>query len=187
MTALLVSALVVAIAEIGDKTQLLAIVLATRFNKPVPIVLGIVCATLLNHLLAATGGYFLANFLEGNWFRYLIAASFIAVAAWTLLPGKIAEAPAGSDRGAFLTTLISYFFIETGDKTQIATIALAARFHSIVLVTAGTTLGVALADGAAIFLAGKAIQRLPMNTVRAAAAALFLTLGIWTFADAIQI
>ena len=186
MITLLVSALVVAIAEIGDKTQLLAIVLATRFRKPLPIILGIATATLANHLIAATGGYFLSNLLEGAWFQYAVAASFVAVAAWTLVPERSNIEPSESGGGAFLATLVSYFLVETGDKTQLATIALAARFHSIALVALGTTLGIALADTPAVLLAEVATQRVPLRLVRGVAAAIFLALGIWAFADALR-
>src|SRR5688572_11144497 len=133
MQALITSTAVVALAEIGDKTQLLAILLATRLRQPWPIIAGILAATLANHFLAALVGAGAARFLEGTWFRYLIAASFIAMAAWTLIPDKLDELGDKPQRfGAFVTTLIAFFLVEMGDKTQIATIALAARFHSII-------------------------------------------------------
>jgi putative Ca2+/H+ antiporter (TMEM165/GDT1 family) len=181
----LISAFVVAIAEIGDKTQLLAIVLATRFKKPVPIILGIVIATIANHALAATGGYFLASFLTGRWFRLLVAFLFVAVAAWTLVPDSDAVGTSESGRNAFLATLVSFFFVEIGDKTQIATVALAARFHSIALVATGTTLGIALADTPAVLLAEAVTKFIPLRVVRGAAAAIFLALGLWAFVDAV--
>ncbi len=185
MITFLLSVLVVAIAEIGDKSQILAVVLAARFKKPVPIILAIVVATAANHILAATGGYFLANLLNGSWFRYLVAFSFVAVAAWTLIPERGDAAPSISSHSAFLATLVTYFLVEIGDKTQIATIALAAHFHSIVLVTAGTTLGVTIADAPAVLLAEAATKYIPLRVMRGAAAASFLALGIWAFADAI--
>ena len=187
MITFLLSVLVVAIAEIGDKSQILAMVLAAQFKKPVPIILAIVVATVANHVLAATGGYFLADFLKGSWFRYLVAFSFIAVAAWTLIPEKSQTGPHLNSRSAFLATLVTYFLVEIGDKTQIATIALAAHFHSIVLVTLGTTLGVALADAPAVLLAETATKYIPLRIVRGAAAASFLGLGLWAFADALRV
>ena len=130
MEALLTSIALVALAEIGDKTQLLAIVLATRFRRPWPIIAGIFCATLANHFLAALVGEKVASLLDGTWFRYLVAASFIAMAAWVLIPDKVDEDEGGAERfGVFGTTLIAFFLAEMGDKTQIATVALAARYH----------------------------------------------------------
>jgi putative Ca2+/H+ antiporter (TMEM165/GDT1 family) len=183
----LLSALVVAVAEMGDKSQILAMVLAARFKKPLPIILAIVVATVANHLLAASGGYFLANAFNGPWFRYLVAFSFVAVAVWTLIPDRAGVEPSDSGRSAFLATLVSYFFVEIGDKTQIATVALAAHFHSIVVVTAGTTLGITLADAPAVLLAEAVTKYIPLRVVHAAAAAMFLTLGIWAFVDALAV
>ena len=187
MITFLLSVLVVAIAEIGDKSQILAMVLAAQFKKPLPIILAIVVATTANHVIAATGGYFLADFLKGSWFRYLVAFSFIAVAAWTLVPERTSVGPNLSSRSAFFATLVAYFLVEIGDKTQIATIALAAHFHSILLVTLGTTLGVVLADGPAVWLAEAATKYVPLRIMRGAAAASFLGLGLWAFADALRI
>jgi Ca2+/H+ antiporter, TMEM165/GDT1 family len=183
----LLSVLVVAIAEIGDKSQILAMVLAAQFKRPLPIILAIVVATTANHIVAATGGYFLADILKGSWFRYLVAFSFIAVAAWTLVPDRRAVDPNLSSRSAFLATLVAYFLVEIGDKTQIATIALAAHFHSILLVTVGTTLGVVVADAPAVWLAEAATKYVPLRIMRGAAAASFLGLGLWAFADALRI
>jgi Ca2+/H+ antiporter, TMEM165/GDT1 family len=184
MEALLTSTAVVALAEIGDKTQLLAIVLATRFKRPVPIVLGILFATLANHALAALVGEQAAAFLDGLWFRYLVAASFIAMAAWTLIPDKFDEDEAKPAKyGAFLTTLVAFFLVEMGDKTQIATVALGARFHSVLWVTAGTTLGMMLANVPAVFLGNELIKRVPLKTVRIVAALLFLAIGLWLLAQ----
>ena len=147
MESLLVSTLVVAIAEIGDKTQLLAIILATRFKKPIPIILGILVATLANHALAALAGSLVSGLFDGAWFKWAIAVSFIAMAAWALVPDKeddgAVERRAG---GVFLTTLVAFFLVEIGDKTQIATSLLAAKYHQIILVAAGTTLAT-LTDG----------------------------------------
>jgi putative Ca2+/H+ antiporter (TMEM165/GDT1 family) len=179
-----ISMLTVALAEIGDKTQLLAIVLTTKFRQPVAIILGIFLATVANHALAALGGYYLADFLAGQWFQYLIAALFILMAFWTLIPDKEAEGERGPGRtGAFLTTLVAFFLIEIGDKTQIATVALAARFHAIVLVAAGTTLGMLLADVPAVLLADRATNLLPLKYIRVGAAILFFVLGCWALVE----
>ena len=178
--ALFTSTAVVALAEIGDKTQLLAIVLATRFKRPLPIILGILCATLANHFLAALVGEQAASFLDGLWFRYAIAASFILMAGWTLIPDKLDEEKEKPARfGAFLTTLIAFFLVEMGDKTQIATIALGARFHSVLAVMAGTTLGMMIANVPAVFLGNALIARVPLHVVRTVAALLFLAIGLW--------
>lgn len=179
METFLVSTFVVALAEIGDKTQLLAIVLATRFKKPIPIILGIFCATIANHTLAAMGGYYLANFLSGFWFQLFVGLSFIAMAAWILVPDSMDDEKQDHRlASAFLTTLVAFFLIEIGDKTQIATAALAARFHEVVLVAAGTTAGMMLADVPAVYLAERATTLVPLKYVRMAAALLFLVLGL---------
>ena len=186
MEALFVSALVVAIAEIGDKTQLLAIILATRFKKPVPIILGILVATLANHALAATAGYWVSDLLSGKAFQWAIALSFIAMAAWALIPDK-ADDEDGSNAGrygVFLTTTIAFFLVEMGDKTQIATVALGAKFHSIVWVAAGTTLGMMLANIPAVYLGEAATKIVPLKYVRIGAAVIFLGLGLWGIAQA---
>jgi putative Ca2+/H+ antiporter (TMEM165/GDT1 family) len=186
MEAMAVSALVVAIAEIGDKTQLLAIVLATRFRKPAPIILGILTATLANHALAAGVGYLAADWLQGRIFRIAIALSFIAMAAWALIPDKADDGPrerAGA--GVFVTTAIAFFLVEMGDKTQIATAALAARFHDIVLVTAGTTLGMMAANVPAVYLGEAATRIVPLKYVRIGAALIFLALGVWAVVEAV--
>jgi putative Ca2+/H+ antiporter (TMEM165/GDT1 family) len=184
MEALLTSTAVVALAEIGDKTQLLAIVLATRFKRPFPIIAGILGATLANHFLAALLGSEAASFLDGLWFRYLIAASFIAMAIWTLVPDKLDNLDDKPPRfGAFLTTLVAFFLVEMGDKTQIATVALGARFNSVGWVTAGTTLGMMLANVPAVFLGNELIKRVPMKVVRTIAALLFLAIGSWLLAQ----
>ena len=142
MEALLSSTAVVALAEIGDKTMLLAIVLATRFRRPLPIIAGIFLATIANHALAALAGELAAAFFTGQWFRIAVAVSFIAMGLWTLIPDKFEDddAPGASARGAFLTTLVAFFIVEMGDKTQLATVALGARYQSVVLVAAGASL-----------------------------------------------
>lgn len=188
MEALFTSTAVVALAEIGDKTQLLAIVLATRFKRPVPIILGILVATLANHFLAAFVGAQAAAFLEGDWFRYLIAASFIAMAAWTLIPDKLDDVEDKPARfGAFVTTVIAFFLVEMGDKTQLATVALSARFNDLVMVTLGTTLGMMLANVPAVFLGQELIRRVPLKVVRIVAALLFLVIGLWLAAQTARI
>jgi putative Ca2+/H+ antiporter (TMEM165/GDT1 family) len=181
LEALLTSTAVVALAEIGDKTQLLAIVLATRFRKPWPVVAGILVATLANHFLAALLGEQAASFLDGRWFRYLVAASFILMAAWTLIPDKLDEdAEAAPNRfGPFLTTTVAFFLVEMGDKTQIATIALGARFQEVVPVMLGTTAGMMIANVPAVFLGNEIIKRVPLGVVRTIAAVLFLVIGLW--------
>ncbi len=184
MEALLTSTAVVALAEIGDKTQLLAILLATRFKRPWPVIAGILVATLANHFLAALLGEQVASFLDGVWFRYLVAASFVAMAIWTLIPDKIDdldEKPAKF--GAFVTTVIAFFLVEMGDKTQIATIALGARFHEVVPVMLGTTLGMMLANVPAVFFGNELIKRVSLKAVRTIAALLFLVIGLWLFAQ----
>jgi putative Ca2+/H+ antiporter (TMEM165/GDT1 family) len=184
MEALLTSTAVVALAEIGDKTQLLAILLATRFKRPMPVVLGILVATLANHFLAALLGEQAANFLDGKWFRYAVAISFIAMAAWTLIPDKLDEEEQNPARfGAFVTTVIAFFLVEMGDKTQIATIALGARFQSVLPVMAGTTLGMMIANVPAVFFGRELIRRVPLHVVRWVAAGLFLLIGLWLLAQ----
>lgn len=184
MEALLTSTAVVTLAEIGDKTQLLAIVLATRFRKPVPIIGGIFVATVANHFLAALLGAEVASILDGQWFRYAVAASFIAMAAWTLIPDKLDDDEQKPARfGAFITTLIAFFLVEMGDKTQIATVALGARFHDVFSVTMGTTLGMMLANVPAVFLGHEVLKYVPLNIVRMIAAGLFLLIGVWVLAQ----
>lgn len=181
-----VSTFLVAIAEIGDKTQLLAIVLAAKFRKPVPIILGICAATVLNHALAATAGYFIADFLSGQWFSIAVGAAFIAMAVWALIPDKEDDAAAQRGQGGvFLTTLVAFFLVEIGDKTQIATALLAARFQDIVAVTAGTTLGMMLANVPAVYLGEAATKIVPLSAVRAAAAFVFVLIGLWLIAVAL--
>jgi putative Ca2+/H+ antiporter (TMEM165/GDT1 family) len=185
MYTILVSALVVAVAEIGDKTQLLAIVLATRFKRPLPIIAGIFAATIANHALAATAGALVSDFLSGAWFRYAIALSFIAMGLWALVPDTFEDdtEPRGSG-GVFTTTLIAFFLVEIGDKTQVATAALAARFHEIAHVTIGTTLGMLLANVPAVYLGEAATRVVPLKWVRIGAATIFVGLGLWALADA---
>lgn len=187
METILTSAGVVALAEIGDKTQLLAILLTVRFARPWPIIAGIFCATLLNHAAAAALGYFIAQWLSGQTFQLIVGVAFVVMAAWALIPDKEDErAHSASDRGVFLTTLIAFFFVEIGDKTQIATSLLAARFHDIALVALGTTLGMMAANVPAVFL-GEAVTRIaPLNVVRMIAAAAFAAIGVWVIVSALS-
>ncbi|UVI38569.1 TMEM165/GDT1 family protein [Qipengyuania spongiae] len=186
MEAVLTSTFVVALAEIGDKTMLLAIVLATRFRKPLPIVLGILVATLANHGLAALLGQTIADLLEGVWFRYAVGLSFVAMALWTLVPDKLdeEEKPKPARFGAFATTAIAFFIVEIGDKTQIATIALGAQFQNVLTVTIGTTLGMMLANVPAVYLGNAIVERVSLVWVRRIAALLFLAIGLWVIASA---
>jgi len=180
LEAFLTSTAVVALAEIGDKTQLLAILLATRFKRPVPIIMGILVATLANHFLAALIGAQAASILDGQWFRYAIAASFVIMAGWTLIPDKFDEDEQKPARyGVFVTTLVAFFLVEMGDKTQIATIALGAQFGNALAVTLGTTLGMMIANVPAVFFGNELVKRVPLNVVRIAAALLFLVIGLW--------
>lgn len=177
----------VAIAEIGDKTQLLAIVLAARFRAPVPIILGILCATLLNHAAAAALGFIIAQWLSGQTFQLVVGAAFIAMAAWALIPDKDDErAGQTSAGGVFLTTLAAFFIVEIGDKTQITTSLLAARFQDIALVTAGTTLGMMLANVPAVLLGETVTKIVPLSYVRASAAALMAITGVWVIVAALM-
>jgi len=174
-----VSAAVVAVAEIGDKTQLLAIVLAARFRKPWPIVAGILVATILNHGLASLLGFVLADWLKGPVFQIAVGAGFLAMALWALIPDKADDEVSMVSRGSvFLTTLIAFFLVEIGDKTQIATSLMAAKFHQVTLVTLGTTLGMMLANVPAVFF-GEAVTRVvPLKYVRIAAAVVFGLIGV---------
>jgi putative Ca2+/H+ antiporter (TMEM165/GDT1 family) len=178
----LTSTALVALAEMGDKTQLLAILLATRLRKPWPIIAGIFCATIANHFLAALLGHWVAGIMQAPWFRTAVALGFIAMAAWTLVPDKMDDdgpghAPSGA--GAFLTTLVAFFLVEMGDKTQIATVALGARFDNVYAVTLGTTFGMMIANVPAVLLGEALVKRIPLAPMRYAAAALFLGLGVW--------
>ena len=165
----------------GDKTQLLAMLLAIRFRKPVPIILGILVATLLNHAAAGLLGAWVARALGPDVLRWVIGVSFIAMAAWMLVPDKIDDEAAKLSRfGAFGTALIAFFLAEMGDKTQIATIALAARYPDLVSVVAGTTLGMMIADVPAVFVGDKLAKKVPMRQVHAIAAAIFGLLGVLT-------
>jgi Ca2+/H+ antiporter, TMEM165/GDT1 family len=179
MEAFFLSTALVAVAEIGDKTQLLALVLAARYRKPVPIILGILVATLANHALAAWIGAAVAGWVGAETMSWILVATFFAMAGWCLIPDKVDDGPqAARTAGAFLATLVAFFIVEIGDKTQIATVALAARYNSLVLVTAGTTLGMMLANAPVVLFGDAIAKRLPLRIVRTIAAALFAALGI---------
>lgn len=179
MEAFLVSTGIVALAEIGDKTQLLALVLAAKFRKPGPIILGILAATLVNHALAGAVGAWVAATMGPVAMRWILGISFIAMAIWTLIPDKIDDEKDSAPKyGVFVTTVIAFFLLEMGDKTQIATIALAARYDALAWVVAGTTLGMMLANVPAVLLGEVAAKKLPMRVVHSIAAAIFLLLGI---------
>lgn len=181
-SALLVSTGVIALAEIGDKTQLLAFLLASRFKKPLPIILGITLATLINHGLAgAVGAWITANISQGT-LRWVLGASFIAMAVWTLIPDKIEdeETQLATKLGVFGATFITFFLAEMGDKTQIATVAMSAHYADVVMVVAGTTLGMLIADVPAVFAGDKLSQKIPMKWVHGVAAGMFALLGLAT-------
>ncbi len=182
MESLLVSTGVVALAEIGDKTQLLAFILAARFKKPVPIILGILVATLINHGLAGALGAWITSAVTPEVLRWVLGISFIGMAIWTMIPDKIEEeeTKVAQKLGVFSATLITFFLAEMGDKTQIATVAMAAHYAAPLLVVIGTTLGMLIADVPAVFLGDKLANKIPMKLVHSIAAAIFAILGIAT-------
>lgn len=182
MDAFLTSTLLVALAEIGDKTQLLSFVLAARLRRPAAIIAGIFVATLANHALAGALGRLVGAQLPETTLRWIVAVVFIAFGLWTLKPDELDddETASTSHRGAFATTVTAFFLAEMGDKTQFATIALAARFPSLAPVVAGTTLGMLAANVPAVLLGEKLARRLPLQQIRWAAAALFAATGVWT-------
>ena len=183
MEAFLVSSLVVGLAEIGDKTQILSLILAARFLRPLPIIFGILFATLANHAAAGLAGTVFGNLLTGSWLRWVLGISFLGVAVWALFPDKYeGEAKAISRSGAFLSTLLAFFIAEIGDKTQIATIGLAARFEQFYPVVLGTTLGMMLANIPAVLIGNRIADKLPVRTIRITAAAVFAVLGVLTLA-----
>lgn len=179
-TALAVSTLVVALAEIGDKTQLLALVLAARYRKPLPIIAGIFVATLANHGLAGWLGALAGQWISPELARWLIAASFLAVAIWALVPDKLDEGEAKAPRfGPFLATTLVFFLVEIGDKTQIATVVLAAQYEPLWQVVLGTTAGMLLANVPVVLLGSRFAAKLPLKAARWASAALFAGLAVW--------
>lgn len=183
---LLVSTGVVALAEIGDKTQLLAFLLAARFKKPVPIILGILAATVVNHGLAGAVGAWITHSVSPEILRWVLGASFIGMAIWTMIPDEIEdeESQVAKRFGVFGATLITFFLAEMGDKTQIATIAMAAHYADPILVVIGTTLGMLIADVPAVFVGDKLANKIPMKLVHSVAAAVFAVLGIATLLGA---
>ena len=181
MEAFLISTGVVALGEMGDKTQLLAMLLAARFKRPLPIVLGIFTATVVNHAAAGALGGWVASALGPDILRWVIGVSFIAMAGWMLIPDKIDDSEGSSARyGVFVTTVIAFFLAEMGDKTQIATVALAARYDSLLAVVAGSTLGMMLANVPAVLLGDQVAKRVSMTLVHGIAAAIFGVLGVLT-------
>lgn len=178
MDAIFNSFLLVAVAEMGDKTQLLAFILAGRFRKPWAVFSGIFVATILNHLLAASAGSWVAHSIPREHLKWILASIFIAFAGWILLPDNEGGSKGTVRFGAFVTTLITFFLAEMGDKTQLSTIALAAKYQNVFLVTVGTTLGMLLSDGLAIVFGDKLVERVPMKSVRMIASALFVIFGI---------
>ena len=178
MEAFLVTLSAVAFAEVGDRTQLLSLVLAARYRKPWPILGAIVLATFANHLAAGAVGIWLASWLTPQLLDAIVAVGLFAMAGWTLIPDEAGAEPNTSNRGAFLATLVLFFLTEIGDKTQIATVALAAAYRNLWLVVAGSTLGLVLANAPVVFLGNAFASRLPLKTIRIAAAALFAVLAI---------
>ena len=185
LEALLVSTGVVALGEIGDKTQLLAMLLAAKFRKPIPIILGILVATLANHAMAAAVGDLVARALGPDLLRWVIGISFIAMAAWVLIPDKVDDETAGGRRvfGVFGTTVIAFFLAEMGDKTQIATVVLAARYNDLIAVVVGTTAGMMVANVPAVLLGDRIARMVSMTLVHRIAAFIFAVLGVLTISD----
>jgi putative Ca2+/H+ antiporter (TMEM165/GDT1 family) len=177
---LLVSTGVVAISEIGDKTQLLAFMLAARFRRPLPVILGILAATIVNHLLASLLGVAVSTWITPEILRWVLAVGFLGMAAWVLIPDKADDAAANErpGMGPFLTTALLFFLLEMGDKTQIATVALSAKYQSVLVVTCGTTLGMLLADVPAVFIGDRLAHRIPLRAVHIVAALIFATLAV---------
>ncbi|WP_421711244.1 TMEM165/GDT1 family protein [Alcanivorax sp.] len=182
MESLFVSTGVVALAEIGDKTQLLAFILAARFKKPVPIIFGILAATIVNHGLAGALGAWITTVVSPEILRWILGLSFVGMAIWTMIPDKIEEeeTQVATKFGVFGATLVTFFLAEMGDKTQIATVAMAAHYAAPLMVVIGTTLGMLIADVPAVFVGNKLADKIPMKLVHSIAAAVFAFLGIAT-------
>lgn len=182
LESMLLSTGVIALAEMGDKTQLLALLLAARFKKPAPIIFGILVATLLNHALAGALGAWLTTVVDPKILRWVLGLSFLAMAAWTMIPDKIEEeeARAAGRLGIFGATAVTFFLAEMGDKTQLATVAMAAHYEAPVMVVIGTTLGMLLADVPAVFIGDRLAAKIPMRLVHTIAALLFAALGTAT-------
>ena len=181
MQTLLISTATVALAEIGDKTQLLSLILAAKYRKPWPTCIGIFVATLVNHALAGSVGALVAQWLTPEVLKWIVALSFFAVAAWTLVPDKIDDdgTSVGARYGVLAATVIAFFIAEMGDKTQVATVVLAAQYHPLWQVVAGTTVGMLLANVPVVWLGSRFAARLPLKAARIAAAVLFALLGLW--------
>ncbi|UGQ46677.1 TMEM165/GDT1 family protein [Massilia endophytica] len=187
MDAFFVSTGIVALAEIGDKTQLLAFVLAAQFRRPLPIVAGIFVATIANHAFAAAVGAWITSLLGPDVLRWVLGLGFLAMAAWIMVPDKLDDAEARPPRyGVFVATVVAFFLAEMGDKTQIATVALSARFEDIVGVVAGTTLGMMLANVPAVYIGERAANAVPLKLVHGLAALIFSVLGVATLLGAAQ-
>lgn len=181
MEAFLISTAIVTLAEMGDKTQLLSFILAARFRKPWPIILGILVATLANHALAGALGTWITSLLGPETLRWLLGLSFIAMAIWILIPDKLDDTgPTLTRYGVFATTLVTFFIAEIGDKTQIATVALAAQYQMLIAVVIGTTFGMMIANVPAVLLGDRIAARLPLKAIRIVTAVLFLLLGVAT-------
>lgn len=180
MEAFLVSTSIVALAEMGDKTQLLALVLAARFRKPWPIVWGIFVATVFNHALAGAAGAWITTLIGPQMLRWVLGVSFIAMAVWMLIPDKLEDGDTGEGPrwGVFGTTVVAFFLAEMGDKTQIATVALAAQYQALVAVVAGTTLGMMIANAPVVWLGDKITRKVPIRAVHLISAVIFLVLGL---------
>lgn len=183
MHELLISAGLVALAEIGDRTQILSILLAARYRRPLPILAGILVATVAIHVVSVALGVLLGDFLRGPWMKWFLGAAFLGFAAWTLVPEKLEEddEPKSVGHGSvFLTTLVAFFLAEVGDKTQIVAMALGARFHQILWVAAGTTIGMMIANAPAVYVGEMAASRLPVKPIRYLAALAMAAQGVWT-------
>ncbi|OWW19138.1 TMEM165/GDT1 family protein [Noviherbaspirillum denitrificans] len=181
MEAFLLSTGIVALAEMGDKTQLLSLLLAAKFRRPIPIILGILVATVFNHAFAGAVGGWMTDFFGKDVLRWVLGVSFIAMAIWTLIPDKIDDVETKHERfGVFMTTVVAFFLAEMGDKTQVATVALAAKYSAFYAVVAGTTLGMMIANVPAVFLGNKIIEMISMRLVHMVAAAIFAVLGVLT-------
>lgn len=185
MEAFLISTGIVALAEIGDKTQLLAFILAAKFKRPLPIIFGILVATIANHAFAGAVGAWITTVVGPETLRWVLGISFIAMAIWTLIPDKFDEEDAKlTQSGVFVTTLIAFFLAEMGDKTQVATVALAAQYHAFFSVVAGTTFGMMIANVPAVLIGDRLAHKLPIRLVHGIAAAIFAVLGIATLLGA---
>ena len=181
--AFLISTALVGLAEIGDKTQILSLMLAARFSRPLPIIFGILFATIANHAAAGLAGIYFGKLLSGPWMRWVLGFSFLSVALWALFPDKYESNPGvtRSRAGAFSATLVAFFLAEIGDKTQIATIGLATRFERFFPVVLGTTLGMMMANIPAVIIGDKIASRLPVRVIRVVAAIVFAAVGVLTF------